>query len=77
VVGRFGQALKNSRKTSRYFWASFWNRFIALRNSIRYSSKWPKNSGELKILPRLQPKVSVCLWLEEYTIIVEARRCAQ
>ena len=70
VGGRFGQDLKNSEKTSRYVWASFWSRTIALQNSpIRFSSKWRKNSGDLKILPRLTAKVPICLWLELCTMI--------
>ena len=44
--------------------------YKTLQNShIRFSSKWRKNSGELKILPSLKPKVPVCLWLELCTLI--------
>jgi len=52
------------RKNFSIFLGKFWNRTITLQYSpIRFSSKWHKNSRELKMLTRLKPKVPLCLWV--------------
>jgi len=52
VGGRFGQDYKIQVKLPDSFWASFWNRTIALQNyPIRVSSKWRKNSSNWKFCP--------------------------
>jgi len=48
--GRFGQDLKNSGKTSRYVWASFLSRTIALQNSpIRFPQSGAKVRENWKV----------------------------
>jgi len=67
--GEIWTRFQNSGKTSRYDWARFLGRTIALQNSPTRFPQSGAKFGGIENPPPLKPKVPVCLWLQLCTMI--------